>query len=46
MSNEQQFFAVLGLELRAVTLSPSTSPSFVMFFLRDRVSLELFAQTG
>jgi hypothetical protein len=29
------FFAVLGLELRAYTLSQSTSPFFVMVFFQD-----------
>jgi hypothetical protein len=32
------FFAILGFELRAYTLSHSTSPFFVMGFFRDRVS--------
>jgi hypothetical protein len=36
---------VLGLELRAYTLSHSTSPFFVMGFFRDR-SRELFAWAG
>jgi hypothetical protein len=31
-------FAVLGLELRAYTLSHSTSPFFVMDFFREKVS--------
>jgi hypothetical protein len=38
------FFAVLGLELRAYTLSHSTSP-FLWFFF-DIGSCELFAQAG
>jgi hypothetical protein len=36
------FFVILGFELRAFTLSHSTSPIFVKRFLR-RGSLELFA---
>jgi hypothetical protein len=39
------FFAVLGLELRAYTLSHSTSPIFVMGFF-EIGSHELFAQAG
>jgi hypothetical protein len=39
------FFAVLGLELRAYTLSHSTSPFFEMGFFEIR-SCELFAQAG
>jgi hypothetical protein len=31
------FFAVLGLEFRAYTLSHSTSPFFVMGFFQDKV---------
>jgi hypothetical protein len=31
------FFAVLGFELRAYTLSHCTSPFFVMVFFPDRV---------
>jgi hypothetical protein len=34
---ERLFFSVLGLELRAYTLSHFTSPFFVIFF-QDRVS--------
>jgi hypothetical protein len=37
------FFAVLGLELRAFTLSHSTSPIFVKGFLRK---VSPFAQAG
>jgi hypothetical protein len=36
---------VLGLELRAYTLSHSTNPFFVMGFLRVG-TLKLFAQAG
>jgi hypothetical protein len=39
------FFAVLGLELRAFTLSHSTSPIFVKGFSREGFA-ELFAQAG
>jgi hypothetical protein len=39
------FFAVLGLELRAFTLSHSTSPSFVMGFF-EIGSCELFVWAG
>jgi hypothetical protein len=38
-------FAVLGLELRAYTLSHSTSPVFLMEFFEIE-SLELFALAG
>jgi hypothetical protein len=38
-------FAILGLELRVVTLSHSTSPIFVKGFSEKR-SHELFAQAG
>jgi hypothetical protein len=39
------FLAVLGFELRAYTLSHSTSPMFVMGFLKTG-SRKIFAQTG
>jgi hypothetical protein len=39
------FFALLGLELRAFTLSHSTNPIFVKGF-QDRVSQELFTWAG
>jgi hypothetical protein len=39
------FFALLGLELRAYTLSHSTSPFFVMGFFQIE-SHELFAQAA
>jgi hypothetical protein len=39
------FFAVLGLELRAYTLSHSTSPVFLMGFFEIGCG-ELFAQVG
>jgi hypothetical protein len=39
------FFVVLGLELRAYTLSHSTSPFFVMGVFRDSFC-EPFAQAG
>jgi hypothetical protein len=39
------FFSVLGLELRAFTLSHSTSPVFVIGFF-EIVPGELFAQAG
>jgi hypothetical protein len=39
------FFAALGLELRAFTLSHSTSPFFVMGIL-EIGSHKLFAQAG
>jgi hypothetical protein len=39
------FFAVLGLELRAFTLSHSTSPIFVKGFSRQGL-MKLFAQAG
>jgi hypothetical protein len=39
------FFAVLGLELRACTLSHSTSPFFVMSFF-EIGSCDLFAWAG
>jgi hypothetical protein len=39
------FFSVLGLELRAFTLSHSTSPIFVKVFF-EIGSHELFARAG
>jgi hypothetical protein len=39
------FLAILGLELRAYTLSHSTSPVFLMEFFEIE-SLELFALAG
>jgi hypothetical protein len=38
VTNYYSFFAVVGLELRAYTLSHSTSPFCVRYF-QDRVSL-------
>jgi hypothetical protein len=45
MSFFLSFFAVLGLELRAFTLTHSTSPIFVKGFSRQDLT-ELFAQAG
>jgi hypothetical protein len=44
-SREDFFFVVLGLELRAYTLSHSTSPFFVKGFI-EIWSCELFVQAG
>jgi hypothetical protein len=43
--NEGIFFAVLGFELRAYTLSHSTSSFFIMGFF-EIGSQKLFAQAG
>jgi hypothetical protein len=40
------FFTVLGFELRAFTVSHSTSPIFVEGFFFEIGSRELFAQAG
>jgi hypothetical protein len=40
------FFAVLGLELRAFTLSHSTSPIFVRDFFFEVASHKLFARVS
>jgi hypothetical protein len=45
IKNPYFFFALLGLELRAFTLSHSTSPILVKSFFKIR-SLKLFAQAG
>jgi hypothetical protein len=41
-NSKKNFFAVLGFEVRAYTLSHSTSPFLVEGFFRDRVSQNYF----